>query len=259
VGRWVAIAGLVFGAGCLRANPAYDGDEGASEGAGGPGGVTTGDGGTQAGSVTTEAGSGGAGESSGGTTGATTAAIGESTGGSTGEASTGEASTGGTDGFCDPGLQGANGCSALGQTGLLLCETVTTWDAAKLACEQLCGRLAIVREPERVAVFTELEARMTEQDALDEQAIEGGMGSAVTNPRAAVWIGAQAAAADAPYTWVDGSPMPAAKDMFGWGPNDPDFSGLCAALGVFGKGADDGEYFDRQCELEPYRFLCDPG
>lgn len=258
MGRRAAIAGLVFGAGCLRENPAYDGDAGAS-GGGSSSGATTGSA-TQAGSVTTEdVGSGGAGESTSGVS-ETTTVIGFSTGeGSTGEGSTGEASTGGAVGFCEPAVQVANGCSELGASGLLLCETITTWDLAKSTCEQICGRLAIVREPERAAVFAELAARMTEQDLLDEQAIEGGMGSAVTNPRAAVWIGARAAAADMPYVWVDGSTMPAAKDMFGWGPNDPDYSGLCAALGVFGKGADDGEYFDRQCEVEPYRFLCDPG
>lgn len=248
-----ALVVLVFGAGCLRQNPAYDETEGGSEGASGAIGATTGDGGAS-GAATTDGGSGGAGESTGGTTGgATTGSTGEA---STGE-STGEASTGGA--FCEPTLQGENICSPLGQTGLLLCETITTWDAARQACEQMCGRLAIVREAERPLVFAALELTMTAQDVADEQAIGMGMGSAVTNQRAAVWIGASSEGLDGPYTWLDGSVMPAAKDMFGWGPNDPDYSGLCAVIGVFGKGVDDGEYFDRQCDAEPYRYLCDPG
>jgi len=31
------------------------------------------------------------------------------------------------------------------------------------------------------------------------------------------------------------------------------------ARGVWGKGADDGERFDRGCDSDAYRYVCEPG
>lgn len=245
------VAVLVFGTGCLKVNPAYDEPTSTST-TGSTGGWTTG-GTTQAGGETTAGGSGSAGETtSGATLGETTGPV----GGSTGDASSG-GSTGG-EAFCMPATQEAEQCAPLGTTGLLFCETVRTWGDAKAACAAMCGRLAIVLEGERPAVHAELAALMTEQDKIDEQNIEAGVDSVTANRRSSVWIGARTEAKDGPYAWVDGSPMPAAWDMFGWGPTDPDYSGLCVVLGLFGKGDHDGDYFDRQCVEEPYRYLCEP-
>lgn len=245
---WVgAIGVLSLGAGCLRENPAYDEPTAsASTGTGAAGEIT----GEITGAVT-GGGTGGSGSGDGSdgatTTGETTGAIGESTGVDEG------------DGYCDPMEQELQKCVPLGNTGLRLCETVSTWGDAVAACERICGRLAIVHDDQRAAVHAALEAMMTEQDTIDEQNIGQGIDSVTANRRSSVWIGARTDMAQGAYAWIDGSPMPAAWDMFGWGPTDPDYSGLCVVIGVFGKGGDDGEYFDRQCGMEPYRYLCDPG
>lgn len=238
------VAVLVFGTGCLKVNPAYDEptsttSTSATSTTGGVIGSST-----QAGGETTAGESGSAGEStSGATLGETTGPVGGSTGG---------------EAFCDPATQEAEKCAPLGNTGLLFCDTVRPWGEAKAACAMMCGRLAIVLEGERPAVHAELAALMTDQDKIDEQNIEAGVDSVTANRRSSVWIGARAEVKDGPYAWVDGSPMPAAWDMFGWGPTDPDYSGLCVVLGLFGKGDDDGDYFDRKCVEEPYRYLCEP-
>lgn len=239
-------------------NPAFDGLSGTGGGtSGATGGATTSGAGTTTttagGSATTgSTGDGASGSGGGSTTGGTL----ELTGGASSSGSSG--STGGEP-FCEPTVQAYQMCSPLADTGLLVCDTVSTWADAKAACEMMCGRLAVLHDDvTRLAVFAALRARMTADDITEEVNLDMN-GGQPQSTRASYWLGASAAGPDMDYVWLDGTILPGVKDMYGWGPNDPDYSGLCLAIGVWGKAADNGEYFDRICDTEPYRYLCDPG
>lgn len=245
-------------------NPAYGDATGASEG----GASTTSSGpvATTSTTTTTTSESGGSGTGEAATsTGEISASAGSGTGGSstgegtTGEASTGEASTGGP--FCAPDVQMSAMCEPLADTGLLVCEALTSWAAARASCEAVCGRLAVIHDDAaRMKVHMALRDRMTPDDLAQEALIEQQMmGDQATMPRASYWLGASTAGPNLDYGWLDGTLLPAQKGANGWGPNDPDYSGLCVVLGVWGKGADDGKLFDRGCDSDTYRYVCDPG
>lgn len=255
---------LSLGTGCLIGNPAYGDATGASEGgasttSGGPGATTS----TSTTTTTTTSESGGSGTGEAATSTGEISASAGTGGSSTGEASTGEASTGGPDTggpFCAPDVQLSAMCEPLADTGFLVCETLTSWTAAKASCEAVCGRLAVIHDDAvRMTVYLALRERMTPDDVAQEMMIEQGMGDQAGEPRASYWLGASAAGPNLDYGWLDGTVLPAQKGTNGWGPNDPDYSGLCVVLGVWGKGADDGELFDRGCDSDTYRYLCEPG
>ncbi len=233
---------MSLGTGCLWVNPGFDDGTGT--------GTTS-----SSGAVTTTTGASAAATGDGGT-GTGTMTGGTTTGATTGE-TTGGSSTGGP--FCGADVQAQQACSPLADSGLLVCDTVTTWADAKASCEAMCGRLAVIHgDAERLAFYALLRARMTAEDSAEETALGMG-GDQPASTRASYWLGASATEPNVDYVWLDGTILPGVKDMYGWGVNDPDYSGLCLAIGVWGKAPDDGEYFDRICDTQPYRYLCDPG
>lgn len=134
-----------------------------------------------------------------------------------------------------------------------ICERVATWDEARAACEARCMQLVVLDEPESDLLFAVLQARKTAADLAEEQM----GGDFLQSVRASWWIGGHKQ--DGVYVWVDGSPMPP-KGTGGWYSNDPDEQGAeaCAILAVFGKGNDNGLWFDRSCSQPPHRFVCEP-
>jgi hypothetical protein len=135
----------------------------------------------------------------------------------------------------------------------LICEESGTWEQARAACEARCARLVILDEVESAELVAALRAQMTDEDIKQEQ--DGG--DQTVWPRASWWLGGRKVNGE--YLWLDGAPMPP-KGTGGWYSNDPDIAGddACAVLGVFGKGDDNGKWFDRSCKDVAYRSICEP-
>ena len=75
-------------------------------------------------------------------------------------------------------------------------------------------------------------------------------------PTGSVWLGASAPDANSDYMWLDGTVLPAEPGMNGWAPDNPDYSGLCVVLAIWGKSPQNGALFDRPCDL-PYFYACE--
>lgn len=179
-----------------------------------------------------------------------------------GGASTSGASTGATGGgtstgaqFCEPEEQMLAQCELLAGAGLLMCEAAKTWDEAKASCEAMCGRLAVIPEvAAQQTLFQRLRERMSQADLDAEPMMDPDL--QYLEPSGSVWLGASAPGELLDFTWLDGTVLPAEPGMHGWGPDNPDYSGLCVVLAIWGKGPENGALFDRPCEL-PYFYACD--
>lgn len=257
---------LSLGTGCLYTNPGFDEPTGASASTGAP---TSGPDAT-----TAAASSSGVGSTSGGTTDASTggsagastgtsAALSASSSGSTtfepttGEASSGSAAeTAGGPQFCMAGVQAEMQCQALGDTPWMVCDAARDWPGAQAGCDAICGQLGVLTsEAERTELFAALEARMTPEEQAKEPMIP--IPDQEQEPLASYWIGASAPGAQQPFTWVDGTPLASQPGVDGWALDDPDWSGLCVVIAVWGKQAGDGRWYDRNCTLK-YRYVCEP-
>lgn len=172
----------------------------------------------------------------------------------TGDGATGGASSTGAQ-FCDSGEQTLAQCELLADVGLLLCEAGKDWATAKASCEAMCGRLAVIPELSvQQALFQTLRGRMTAADMMAEPGMDPEL--QYLEPTGSVWLGAAAPDANSDYTWLDGTVLPAEPGMHGWGPDNPDYSGLCVVQAIWGKGPQNGALFDRQCDL-PYFYACE--
>ena len=233
---WI-IGGMVelsLGAGCLIANPAFE--LAPADTTDDPSGVVSTTGPTSSGAASATDGA----STSGATTGSST--------GTTGGASTGVQ-------FCEPAAQMLAQCELLADAGLLVCEAAKTWDEAKTSCEAMCGRLAVLPEiAAQQTLFQRLRERMSKADMTAEPTMDPEL--QYLEPTGSVWLGASAPGELLNYTWLDGTVLPAEPGMHGWGPDNPDYSGLCVVLAVWGKGPENGALFDRQCELQ-YFYACD--
>lgn len=252
--RWTLMLGL--GA-CITENPGFD----ETEGAGGAG-SSTGAAASSSGPVAPTSSGSSSGESSGS---GEAAGDGSTIGGST---SSGDGMTTGTSGDttgaeCVPQLTDVCVPLSIDGTTYLRCEELVTWAEAEARCKELCAALVVfppsedaVQNAESVALKDELRTLMSDQDAIEEMMIEGGMLGLGQSPRALWWIGGRRYMGA--WTWVDGVPMPPAG-MFGWATGDPeplpDKDQDCAVLAVFGAGAENGRWFDRPCS-GLHRYVC---
>ncbi len=251
---WI-IGGLVelsLGSGCTIANPAFV--LASADTTDDPSGMVSTTGPASSGATSTSGAPSTSGATS--TTGAASATDGASTSGATTGSSTGTtggASTGVQ--FCEPAAQMLAQCELLADAGLLVCEAAKTWDEAKTSCEAMCGRLAVLPEiAAQQTLFQRLRERMSKADMTAEPTMDPEL--QYLEPTGSVWLGASAPGELLNYTWLDGTVLPAEPGMHGWGPDNPDYSGLCVVLAVWGKGPENGALFDRPCEL-PYFYACD--
>lgn len=265
-GPGAACLSLALGTGCLSINPGFDETTGqgvtATTEAPTTAPPTTGTTGTTA-ETTAETGTASA-SGTGTTTPLVVTSTGDSTTGDpttgmssadTGETSSGDTTTGGP-AFCDAPKQAELQCQPLADTPFLVCDQAFDWTAARDACTAVCGQLAVLAtEDERVQVFAALEARMTPEDEAEEPTIP--LGDQQNFPRASYWVGAAAPAKDIEFVWVDGTPLPSMLGVAGWATDDPDWSGLCVGMPVWGKQDNDGRWYDRTCTFQ-YRFVCEP-
>jgi len=238
-GAAVLAASLGLG-GCLVVNGAFQpgGDDGESSSAQ----VSTG---TSPGPSTDSDASSGA-----PTGGETASGEGSSAESSGGESSSGSSSTGPD--LCGGAAEDLCVTQEIAGRSYLVCERLSSWEEARLACEARCAQLVILDELENAEIFAALRQQMTSEDIAQEQ----GGGDQTVMPRASWWIGGRKV--EGAYLWLDGTPMPP-KGTGGWSGNDPDIDGddACATLGVFGKGDTNGKWFDRGCDTVPYRFVCE--
>lgn len=138
--------------------------------------------------------------------------------------------------------------------GYQICQRVATWDQAQAACEARCMRLVVLDAAESDALFDVLRAGLTPEDMQADMTIGDGQ---EFSERASWWIGGHKIGGV--YTWLDGVPMPA-TGTGGWSPGNPDVADntACVVLAVFGKGGANGDWFDRDCNNPPHRFICEP-
>ncbi|MEZ4449780.1 MAG: C-type lectin domain-containing protein [Nannocystaceae bacterium] len=142
-------------------------------------------------------------------------------------------------------------CAFIGDEPRIGCLAPTSWAKAEGACESICGRLAIAPDDDaRGDLYAEFFGLLTPE--------EQGMATIDDQPSvsaASIWVGA--CASEGVFAWIDGTPMPAALGMFGWGPQDPDEPpSSCVVLVLYGKGGANGYWHDRAPDLL-YRFACE--
>lgn len=264
-GAWkIAAAGLPL-AGCLQINTGFDppGASSSSAATGADGSDATGGASTEPGvTATGAADTGGSGGLTGGTTGAIVQTTGAADTTTTGAADT-TTGTGDADATTGDGTTGVDPCAGapddmcvpqqVGPRSYLLCHRNSTWDEARTLCEGRCQALARLEPEESLALMQVLRSQMTDEDIKEEQ----NAGDQTSLVRASWWIGGHRP--DADFVWLDGTAMPA-KGTGGWGPNDPDGPDTddCVVLGVYAKEDDNGKWFNRDCKLVPYRFVCEP-
>lgn len=127
----------------------------------------------------------------------------------------------------------------------LFCQDQLEWSVAVDKCTAMCATLAsIVSDEENNAVHNRLldpEYVPSVTPIPDEQSLQ---------PNASRWIGGYLQ--QGIFGWVDGS----STAYTHWGPEEPDGSGPCVALAVVGKDTGDGFWYDRDCAVTPYPFIC---
>ncbi|MCB9754886.1 MAG: C-type lectin domain-containing protein [Myxococcales bacterium] len=270
----VTLAAGSLPAGCTRANPGFLEPGDGSSGTGDDGGGRVSDGGT-----TESGGWGTVGDAGGATTsdaltsdaltsGATTgdALTSASTGaGSTGDAPTSDALTSGDDG--STGAQEPDPCSdvplaqhdcveveVLGAP-YLFCQQALARSQAQEACAAYCGALPKIESAEENAALHALllDPAFTPVDEFPAEPgplLQGGF------PVLSRWLGARYVLDELPFGWEwdDGAPLQAGL----WGAGEPDITGTCAVMAVWGATADNGRWFTRFCsDAVPYRFVCE--
>ncbi len=137
----------------------------------------------------------------------------------------------------------------------LLCQKALDYDDAAAACEAYCGHLPVIESDDENAA---LHAKLLDPafTPIDEFAVEPGQLLQGTFPALSRWIGARVDLDEFPYQWEwsDGAPVEGGL----WGPGEPDITGTCAAMAVWGAGDGDGRWYSRFCgDAVPYRFVCE--
>ncbi len=137
----------------------------------------------------------------------------------------------------------------------LFCQKALDYGAAEAACEAYCGHLPVIESVEENTALhvTLLDTAFT---PYDEFAVEPGQLLQGTFPPLSRWIGARIDFDNFPFQWKwnDGEPVEGGL----WGPGEPDITGTCAAMAVWGAGDGNSRWFSRICEdAVPYRFVCE--